>query len=76
MHRSSTPGHWPGRPRRIVGIGSLAVSVPQLQAEIYQYIDAKGTISLTNVPSDTRYRRIDSTPPDSIPFSQRTNWNR
>ncbi len=31
-------------------------------AEIYQYIDAKGTISLTNVPSDARYRRIDLHP--------------
>ena len=29
-------------------------------AEIYQYIDAKGTISLTNVPSDVRYRRVDT----------------
>lgn len=28
-------------------------------AEVYQYIDAKGVISLTNVPSDSRYRRID-----------------
>ncbi|HEX5646507.1 MAG TPA: lytic transglycosylase domain-containing protein [Nitrospira sp.] len=32
------------------------------QAEIYQYIDAKGTISLTNVPSDARYRRVDIVP--------------
>lgn len=32
------------------------------QAEIYQYIDASGTISLTNVPSDNRYRRIDLHP--------------
>ena len=29
------------------------------QAEIYQFIDANGTVSLTNVPSDSRYRRID-----------------
>lgn len=28
-------------------------------AEVYQYIDANGVISLTNVPSDSRYRRID-----------------
>ena len=35
---------------------------PVLHAEIYQYIDAKGTISLTNVPSDSRYRRIDVRP--------------
>lgn len=35
---------------------------PIARAEIYQYIDAKGTISLTNVPSDARYRRIDLHP--------------
>jgi soluble lytic murein transglycosylase len=29
------------------------------RAEIYQFIDANGTVSLTNVPSDPRYRRID-----------------
>ena len=38
--------------------GGLGI-VPLSQAEVYQYIDASGTISLTNVPSDTRYRRID-----------------
>jgi soluble lytic murein transglycosylase-like protein len=37
------------------GFGLPAVS----HAEVYQYIDASGTISLTNVPSDSRYRRID-----------------
>jgi soluble lytic murein transglycosylase-like protein len=29
------------------------------QAEIYQYIGPNGTISLTNVPSDARYRKIE-----------------
>ena len=29
------------------------------QAEIYQYISPNGTISLTNVPTDARYRKID-----------------
>ncbi|HEU4504094.1 MAG TPA: lytic transglycosylase domain-containing protein [Nitrospira sp.] len=30
-----------------------------LQAEIYQYVSSNGTISLTNVPSDARYRKIE-----------------
>lgn len=42
--------------------GSFAYPAPTLYAEIYQYIDAKGTISLTNVPSDIRYRRIETQP--------------
>jgi soluble lytic murein transglycosylase-like protein len=29
------------------------------QAEVYQYVGANGTISLTNVPSDARYRKIE-----------------
>ena len=29
------------------------------RAELYQYVSPNGTISLTNVPSDPRYRRID-----------------
>ena len=58
----------PGQPIdlfRLIGItglfatGCLLTGGPIVQAEIYQYIDAKGTISLTNVPSDVRYRRID-----------------
>ncbi len=28
-------------------------------AEVYQYIDGNGTVSLTNVPTDPRYRRVD-----------------
>lgn len=43
--------------------GSILLTVPSdTLGEVYQYIDAKGTISLTNVPSDTRYRRIDLHP--------------
>lgn len=30
-----------------------------LQAEIYQYVSPNGTIALTNVPSDARYRKIE-----------------
>lgn len=42
--------------------GCLLLAASMVHAEIYQYIDAKGTISLTNVPSDTRYRRVDFVP--------------
>jgi len=43
----------------IVGVSSLAVSVSTTAAEIYQFIEPNGSISLTNVPSDARYRKID-----------------
>ncbi|MBH0187322.1 MAG: lytic transglycosylase domain-containing protein [Nitrospira sp.] len=39
---------------------SLLTAAPTARAEMYQYVDANGTISLTNVPSDMRYRRIDT----------------
>lgn len=42
----------------IAGIGSLTFSVSTTPAEIYQYIARDGSISLTNVPSDSRYRKI------------------
>jgi soluble lytic murein transglycosylase-like protein len=42
--------------------GYLLLAALTSQAEIYQYIDAKGTLSLTNVPSDARYRRVDIVP--------------
>ncbi|GMV48514.1 lytic transglycosylase domain-containing protein [Nitrospirales bacterium NOB] len=32
-------------------------------ADVYQYVDANGTISLTNVPNDPRYRRVSSSLP-------------
>lgn len=35
------------------------------RAEVYQYIDANGTISLTNVPNDPRYKRVMSELPRS-----------
>ncbi|NGZ03990.1 MAG: lytic transglycosylase, partial [Nitrospira sp. WS238] len=42
--------------------GILVIAASDIKAEVYQYIDAKGTISLTNVPSDARYRRVDLHP--------------
>lgn len=42
----------------IAGIGSLGLSVQTTTAEIYQYIGPNGAISLTNVPSDPRFRKI------------------
>ena len=55
----------PGMTRYRIGTLCAAIVVSALlcpmglQAEIYQYIGANGTISLTNVPSDARYRKID-----------------
>lgn len=58
--------------RRAVGFSTFALaggvlfavgssfSVETAYGEIYQYVDATGTISLTNVPSDARYRRVDT----------------
>ena len=43
----------------IAAIGSLTFSVQATTAEIYQYIGHDGSISLTNVPSDSRYRKIE-----------------
>ncbi len=40
-------------------VASVLLSPGALQAEIYQYISPNGTISLTNVPSDGRYRKIE-----------------
>jgi len=42
----------------VAGISPLTCSVPTIQAEIYQYIGRDGSISLTNVPSDSRYQKI------------------
>ena len=42
-----------------MGISSLVFSVPTTATEIYQFIGPNGSISLTNVPSDSRYRKIE-----------------
>ena len=43
---------------------TLLLALPA-RAEVYQYIDANGTISLTNVPNDSRYKRVMSDLPRS-----------
>ncbi|WP_232068699.1 transglycosylase SLT domain-containing protein [Nitrospira sp. KM1] len=53
------------RKGRRTSIGLLVASfliwgcADQISAEIYQYVGPNGTISLTNVPSDARYRRFE-----------------
>jgi soluble lytic murein transglycosylase-like protein len=42
-----------------VTVASVWLAPAGLQAEIYQYVSPNGTISLTNVPSDARYRKIE-----------------
>jgi soluble lytic murein transglycosylase-like protein len=44
---------------RAVLVASAWLAPAGLQAEIYQYVSPNGTISLTNVPSDARYRKIE-----------------
>lgn len=44
---------------------ALLVTALPARADVYQYIDANGTISLTNVPNDPRYQRIISELPRS-----------
>lgn len=44
----------------LIGLIALAGNSPtESKAEIYQYIAPNGTISLTNVPSDSRYKKIE-----------------
>ena len=44
---------------------ALLVTALPARADVYQYIDGNGTISLTNVPNDPRYQRIISELPRS-----------
>jgi soluble lytic murein transglycosylase-like protein len=46
----------------LAGVGSLAFSVPTTKAEMYQFIGRDGSISITNVPSDSRYQKIEIEP--------------
>lgn len=62
-----------GKPPRVAaGLMSLVLwasfASVHAKAEIYQYVGADGTISLTNVPTDSRYKKIDinSTRPHKI----------
>ncbi|HEX7765251.1 MAG TPA: lytic transglycosylase domain-containing protein [Nitrospira sp.] len=58
-------------PRLLIGTALLGAhwllsGLPVAHAEIYQYVDANGTISLTNVPTDLRYRRITTQQPNRL----------
>ncbi len=57
--------HFSRTTARLVISAALSVAAFPVQAEVYQYIDANGTISLTNVPNDPRYRRVLSELPRS-----------
>lgn len=66
MHKIMKMRH--ARHRRLGGIPTLTlISLivfagnfsTESEAEIYQYIAPNGTISLTNVPTDSRYRKIE-----------------
>lgn len=37
---------------------AILLASPSAEADIYQYVDTKGTITLTNVPNDARYHKI------------------
>ncbi len=51
-------------PLLVLSVTWLLTASPA-RSEVYQYIDAHGTISLTNVPNDPRYRRVISELPRS-----------
>lgn len=44
-------------------LAALFTGFQPARADIYQYTDARGTITLTNVPNDPRYKRIISEAP-------------
>jgi soluble lytic murein transglycosylase len=43
----------------MASLASWSLPLSDLHAEVYQYVDASGTIALTNVPSDVRYRKVE-----------------
>jgi soluble lytic murein transglycosylase len=54
----------------IVYLAALA-GIQPAHADIYQYTDSKGTITLTNVPNDPRYHRIIAEAPRPRAFLSR-----
>lgn len=61
-HQTGTAPQSAYLPRIAAGLLVMALNLlPPLAswAEIYQYIDVNGTVSLSNVPTDPRYRRVD-----------------
>ncbi|MET0516367.1 MAG: lytic transglycosylase domain-containing protein [Nitrospiraceae bacterium] len=39
-------------------VAAVLLASSSAEADIYQYVDTKGTITLTNVPNDARYQKI------------------
>jgi soluble lytic murein transglycosylase len=70
-HAISLPNGWSKAVRRgssatlsvIPCLAAILACVQPADADIYQYTDARGTITLTNVPNDPRYHRIISETP-------------
>ena len=52
-------------------VAAVLAGFQPAHADIYQYIDAGGTITLTNVPNDPRYKRIISEAPRPRTFISR-----
>ena len=50
---------------------AVIAGIQSAHADIYQYTDSKGTITLTNVPNDPRYRRIIAETPRPRAFISR-----
>lgn len=65
--------------QQVVWMGTLAtvhlmtasLSAPAFASDIYQYIERDGTVSFTNVPTDTRYRKVVPEPLKTLPTVSR-----